>query len=141
MVCKYRVWDSTKEQLYIGLDLRSIVSRVAIPNNNAFAVEAIKERPEDMKWLQFTGFTHKGVEIYDKDILRFTNPAPGSKWRKSHGDRDYNDMVVSWNKQRGMWAVYWQNADGELYWSSLSKALTDQHSIAGNVYQNPELVK
>lgn len=140
MVHKYRVWDSTKEQMYIGLDLRSIVSRVAIPANNAFAIEAIRERPNDMKWLQFTGFTHQGKEIYDKDIVRFTNPAPGKKWRKSHGDIDYNDMVVSWNAKRGCWGLYWKNAAGELLWQSLGKALDERHAAIGNAYENKELI-
>lgn len=90
--------------------------------------------------MRFTGFEHKGVQIYDKDILRFTNPAPGKKWQKSHGDKNYMDMVVSWNAKRGQWCVYWQNAAGELCWSSLAKALTDDHEITGNVYENKELV-
>lgn len=140
MVHKYRVWDKGRDQLYIGLELRNIITRFAIPGSNAIAVEAIRERPNDMEWLQFTGFTHQGKEIYDKDIVRFINKTPGKKWQKSHGDKNYNDMVVSWNVKRGSWALYWKNAAGELCWASLSKMLDENHRVIGNVYQIKDLI-
>lgn len=91
--------------------------------------------------MQYTGFAdHVGVEIYDKDVIRFTNPAPSKKWRKSHGEKDYNDMVVSFNQQRGCWALYWRSAAGELQWASLARQLDDNHAVVGNAYENGDLI-
>lgn len=86
---------------------------------------------------RFTGFKdHTGAEIYEKDVVRFTNPSP-----KKKNKRPVIDMVVGWKANRGCWALFWRGLDGELLWSTLGKQLDDNHSVVGNVYDNPDLVK
>jgi hypothetical protein len=87
--------------------------------------------------MQFTNFKdHTGTEIYDKDVVRFTNPSP-----KKNNKRPVIDMVVGWKANRGCWALFWRGTNEELFWSSLGKQLDDNHAVVGNAYENPDLIK
>lgn len=126
-VLKYRAWHNG-EMHYAGFQ-RFLGS---------YGVQFVQfdEVPDSL--MSFTGFTHKGVDIYDKDILRFTYPVQSQKPKPKK--QPYNDMVVSWNAKRGQWCAYWKNGGGELQYQSLASALDENHEIVGNAYENKELI-
>jgi uncharacterized phage protein (TIGR01671 family) len=148
---KFRTWDKQNDcwfqptyEAYKGNLEELLISpngRVALRTTRGMADESTF--PGRFVLMQFTNLTdHAGTEIYDKDIVRYTNKRPGNKWRRSHGDRDYNDMIVSWNAKKGGWYLFWKHqATGELCYMSLAKALDANHKVVGNVYENPELAK
>lgn len=91
---------------------------------------------------QYTGKQDKnGRGVYDKDIIRFTNPRPGKRWHKRHGDKNYLDMLVAWNKKKGAWSLYWKNKNGELLHQPLYGTLDQNHQVVGNIYENAELLE
>lgn len=106
-------------------------------------IDRLATLPDIGSWAltQHTGLKDKNsVEIYERDILRFTNKQPGKKWLKNNAGKNYKDMIVNWNKERAGWHVYWLNSNGELCNANLSKILDDNHEVVGNTYENPELV-
>jgi uncharacterized phage protein (TIGR01671 family) len=148
---KFRAWTGKElfyqEDQYLASFIRRAVSAICRDSGDTMGAEThesyLPNGGNIEEYLtQYTTFQdEKGTDIYDKDIVRFTNPSPGKKWKRSHGDIDYNDMVVSWNTVRGCWGLFWQNKAGELMWQSLAKALDQHHLVVGNVYQNKDLIK
>lgn len=96
-----------------------------------------------VEYMQYTGLKLNGVDIYDKDIIRFTSPRDKGTKR---GHKPYNDMIVVWgsDKHSGIkngWHVVWRSIDGtrNLY-QRLENILDEHHQVIGNIYENPELL-
>jgi hypothetical protein len=72
----------------------------------------------DFILMQYTGFSVKGKEIYDGDIL-------SKKW------------AVEWDNERGFWVVFNPNK----HYCALGEALYNvpELEVVGNIYENIEL--
>lgn len=138
MDVKYRVWRTDDKKMY-GPDLPFLMYTDGIIPSLSGAAPLRQYPISEAVLMQFTGFRLNGVDIYDKDVIRFTYPVQSKKRKPKK--QPFNDMVVSWNKKRGQWCVFWQNDAGELQYQSLASALDENHAVIGNAYQNPELVK
>lgn len=87
--------------------------------------------------MQYTGIKDRnGTEVYEKDVVQFVHPSPNKSNR-----RPVINMVVSWSAKRAQWGMYWRSLKGDLLWQSLGSHLDENHTVVGNAYQNPELLK
>jgi uncharacterized phage protein (TIGR01671 family) len=122
---KFRVWDKDLEQF------NSPNVHHLIKDNGILSIELnldIRKIYGEYRFViqQFSGLTDaNGVKIYEGDILRFP-----ITWF-------YTKDVVSFDQE----AVVFE--DGAFKWRDefLSKTLTENATIIGNIFENPELLE
>lgn len=133
MIPKFRVWDKeTKSMWNIEswhvedeyFDLIEPNKNVADPNANR-----VWRRESDVILMQSTGlFDKNGAEIFEGDIVV-----------NQYGNVGY----IAYLKQEAGFVVVLKKSDYRLGHRNTGESydVTNNHSIIGNVYQNPELVE
>lgn len=133
MIPKFRVWDKkTKSMWNIEswhiedeyFDLIEPDKSVADPNANR-----VWRRQSDVILMQSTGlFDKNGVEIFEGDVVV-----------NQYGNVGY----IAYLKQEAGFVVVLKKSDYRLGHRNTGESydVTNNHSIIGNVHQNPELVE
>jgi len=128
---KFRAWDGTRKQQMVQ------VRQIYIPDGNnenglqEIAISSLKFGTNPSRWLiapslmQSTGRRDKnGVEVYEGDVL---NVFP-------EGDPLY--VTIEWDEEWAAWCCRVSvNAKHML------RDIREPHVIAGNIYENPELLE
>lgn len=76
---------------------------------------------------QFTGFIHKGKELFDGDIMKYTF---------ENGEVDF--LPIFWSDNSGAWVIGVK--DEELLAEDLNCDIFEME-LVGNIHQHPELLK
>jgi len=122
MVPKFRAWDKAINEM--------IPWRMLL---NVYNLRNVFIRPETcgLVLMQSTGLKDKnGVEIFDGDIVSVRNH-PFQKTEKSGAGIEIDgDYAISWNEGDLTWCA------GNLLLARLKPYVT----VAGNIYENPELL-
>lgn len=123
MVPKFRAWDKGLEFM---MPVESIDFEYGMIN-----VNAAWRTFEEIELMQSTGLRDKnGVEIFEGDIVSVRNH-PFQKTEKSGAGIEIDgDYAISWNEGDLTWCA------GNLLLARLKPYVT----VAGNIYENPELL-
>lgn len=122
---KFRAWDkANKEMLKIEvLDFFFKEIRVLKNNGSRFSMKF-----EDVEIMQSTGLKDKnGVEIFEGDILTDEGMFGGDCW-------DY--ATIKFDKTDYTYYLNWEN---EQICESITES--ESYTVAGNVYENKELLR
>jgi len=88
--------------------------------------------------LQFTGLIDKsGREIYEGDIVNFTVPG------HAHGpeSEDYKNHLVKWDEAQACWGFWSNGIEPYSYTIPGDRIDVASFKVAGNMFENPELLK
>lgn len=123
MVPKFRAWDKGLESM-IPVEMIDFECRM-------INVNAAWRTFEEIELMQSTGLKDKsGVEIFEGDIVSVRNH-PFQKTEKSGAGIEIDgDYAISWNEGDLTWCA------GNLLLARLKPYVT----VAGNIYENPELL-
>lgn len=122
---KFRAWDRIKKRMFLVLEIdyeNELVSDETYWNTIPF---------DDVKLMQFTGLKDEnGREIYEGDIIRFFDC-----------DGDGYTVPVVWDNDYACFSVDW-GSNMLTSFDYLEEFYTDLKDIevAGNIYENPELL-
>lgn len=122
MVPKFRAWDKNNKEM---ISWRYLL--------NGYNLRNVFMRPEmcGLELMQSTGLKDKnGAEIFEGDIVSVINH-PFQKTEKSGAGIEIDgDYAISWNEGDLTWCA------GNLLLARLKPYVT----VAGNIYENPELL-
>jgi len=124
---KFRAWDKTRKQMYVGDELDSIYHNgiiMIVTDNNDWIV-----MPEDYELMQYTGLKDKnGKEIYEGDIVRIKQYNYDSEWRLC------TLTIVS---------PITFTSDCQFFPTKLvnNRLWEPDTEVIGNIYENPELLE
>ena len=114
-IIKYKAWDKKLKRMWNWDELQRL--------------PMADFKRKDLIWLEYTGLKDKnGNEIYEWDIVRWTNPSP-----KEEGTEDY---IVQWAEEEATWEI-------KLVSRGIYDRLGDIEclEVIGNIYENPNLKK
>lgn len=124
MVPKFRAWDKGLESM---IPVESIDFEYRMININA-----AWRTFEEIELMQSTGLKDKNsVEIYCGDIVSVRNHPFQKKGKSDAGIEIDGDYAISWNEGDLTWCA------GNLLLARLKPYVT----VAGNIYENPELLE
>jgi len=133
---KFRVWDKRRKVMFsdnddVVVDLSGRIWETAVGD-----FEGGGSWLKDCVVMQFTGLKDKnGKEIYEGDILKWTNEFPAL------GEPKEIVRKVKWDTYYGAgWNFGESWKDGEKRWS-YRKPQPEEIEVIGNIYENPELLK
>ena len=123
MIPKFRAWDKNNKEM---ISWRYLL--------NGYNLRNVFMRPEmcGLELMQSTGLKDKNdVEIFEGDIVSVRNH-PFQKTEKSGAGIEIDgDYAISWNEGDLTWCA------GNLLLARLKPYVT----VAGNIYENPELLE
>ena len=126
MVPKFRAWDKETQSLRYVLVVDWLNDLVDLDSG------LIERQFDEVELMQSTGLKDKnGVEIFEGDIVSVRNH-PFQKTEKSGAGIEIDgDYAISWNEGDLTWCA------GNLLLARLKPYVT----VAGNIYENPELLE
>ncbi|HEP4476132.1 TPA: hypothetical protein VCT14_000561 [Streptococcus pyogenes] len=127
MIPRFRAWDKEfKEMVRVdALLLEEEVIKATYKNGNV-----VKEDMKHYDLMQSTGLTDKsGKEIFEGDVLCDEG---------LEQEEGFVYVVVSYKD--GMWICTQITNDDEGYGGALNE-FSDDYSVIGNIYENPELLE
>lgn len=130
MVPKFRGWHKELEQMIYG---KEVCGHIEYTTNLIDALNTmLNEDDYDIEVMQSTGLKDKNdVEIFEGDIVSLRNH-PFQKTEKSGAGIEIDgDYAISWNEGDLTWCA------GNLLLARLKPYVT----VAGNIYENPELLE
>ena len=125
---KFRAWDDVEDKMYYTGEETDIIFYF---DDNGIVAEKIlgdyeTEKLPYLKYMPFTGlYDRKGTPIYEGDLLQHPNG--------TIAEIQYSDDLAAFV------AVYMQNSNTEMDY--LDKEIVSKCKIAGNIYENPELLE
>ena len=125
---KFRAWDDVEDKMYYAGEETDIIFHF---DDNGIVAEKIlgyyeTEKLPYLKYMQFIGlYDRKGTPIYEGDLLQHPNG--------TIAEIKYSDYLAAFV------AVYVQNGNVEV--NFLDKEIVNKCKIAGNIYENPELLE
>jgi len=86
--------------------------------------------------MQFTGLKDKnGKEIFEGDVFKYIPPSGKTK----HTKKPFNIILVEWESKRARFIAKVIGQDGQF--PRLSDIVAhEHHHLAGNIYENPDLL-
>ena len=125
MVPKFRAWDKETQSLRYVLVVDRLNDLVDLDSG------LIERQFDEVEIMQFTGLKDKNdVEIFEGDVVSVRNH-PFQKTEKSGAGIEIDgDYAISWNEGNLTWCA------GNLLLARLKPYVT----VAGNVWENPELL-
>lgn len=136
-IIKYRFWDKVEKKFHYPPDLASIGAFFILVHNS----KNLLNKDGDYVIQQFTSLKDKkGTEVYEGDILSSVdNDISGvvrlSKYEDSEG----------WNENEHFgWIIKFKNKITGIcqYGGTLPDCLdSDESTVIGNIFENPELLK
>lgn len=130
MVPKFRGWHKELEQMIYG---KEVCGHIEYTTNLIDALNTmLNEDDYDIEVMQSTGLKDKnGVDIFEGDVVSVRNH-PFQKTEKSGAGIEIDgDYAISWKEGDLTWCA------GNLLLARLKPYVT----IAGNVWENPELLE
>lgn len=123
---KFRAWDGSRMVRAHNLMLDTFNGRPYWQ----FGYQAPEPMESNTILMQFTGLKDKsGVEIFEGDIVRFSQPFDREDARRYGIDKDEQVSAVEWNGRQFVFYGCASN-DDQKYWE-----------VIGNIHQNPELLQ
>lgn len=125
MVPKFRAWDKEAQSLRYVLVVDRLNDLVDLDSG------LIERQFDEVEIMQSTGLKDKNdVEIFEGDIVSVRNHPFQKKEKSGAGIEIDGDYAISWNEGDLTWCA------GNLLLARLKPYVT----VAGNIYENPELL-
>jgi uncharacterized phage protein (TIGR01671 family) len=114
---KFRFWDKSDKEW------TTFIPRVEVISNKILEFTGSKYQRENITIQQYTGLKDaQGTEIYEGDILKYDIGLGNIYWE------------VIWDSVNGQWKTTKEHGGNIGSWF-------DNYLVAGNIFENPELIK